>query len=70
MVNLCDASNGDLPCPVPAGAVVPWQPTDAALSEGRRDAGAFQGGTSIYLAGGTTPTADYDLQLWLLEGTA
>ncbi len=57
VVNLCDASNGDLPCPVPAGAVVPWQPTEAALPEGRRDAGAFQGGTNIYLVGGTTPTA-------------
>ena len=57
VVNLCDASNGDLPCPVPAGAVVPWQasPPEVALPEGRADAGAFQGGTDLYLAGGTTP---------------
>jgi hypothetical protein len=58
VINLCDASNGDLPCPVPAGAVVPWQasPPEVALPEGRTDAGAFQGGTDIFLAGGTTPT--------------
>ena len=58
VVNLCDASNGDLPCPVPAGAVVPWQasPPEVALPEGRADAGAFQGGTDLYLVGGTTPT--------------
>ncbi len=58
VVNLCDASNGDLPCPVPAGAVVPWQssPPEVALPEGRTDAGAFQGGLDLYLVGGTTPT--------------
>ena len=58
VVNLCDASNGDLPCPVPAGAVVPWQssPPEVALPEGRADAGAFQGGLDLYLVGGTTPT--------------
>jgi hypothetical protein len=58
VVNLCDAANGDLPCPVPAGAVVPWQasPPEVALPEGRADAGAFQGGLDLYLVGGTGPT--------------
>ena len=58
IVNLCDASNGDLPCPPPAGALVPWQasPPEVSLPEGRADAGAFQGGTDLFLVGGTTPT--------------
>ena len=34
-------------------------------------AGEWKAGhLDVNLAGGTTPTADYDVHLWLLEGTA
>ncbi|MGZ3587121.1 MAG: hypothetical protein ACXVAP_07725 [Candidatus Limnocylindrales bacterium] len=60
-INFCDASNDGLPCPAPAGAVVPWQPNPAelALPRGRTGAGNFQSGTQLYLVGGLvdgTPT--------------
>ena len=31
-VNLCPAENEDLPCPAPAGAVLPWQPSPAQIN--------------------------------------
>lgn len=54
-VNLCAASNETLPCPAPAGAVVPWQasPPELALPAGRTAAGAYTSGESAYLIGGS-----------------
>jgi hypothetical protein len=55
-INLCPASNQNLPCPAPAGAVVPWQvnPTELNLPQGRTGAGTFASGTNLYLVGGET----------------
>jgi hypothetical protein len=55
-VNLCPSSNDTLPCPAPAGAVVPWQsnPTELSLPSGRTAAGTFSSGTSLYLVGGAS----------------
>ncbi len=63
VVNLCPVDNEDLPCPAPAGATLPWQPSpdEVALPSARSGASAYQSGTSIYLIGGATadgPTAD------------
>jgi hypothetical protein len=60
-VNLCPAENGGLPCPAPAGALVPWQlsPTQADLPEARTNGSAAQlGSTLLYVGGsnGTSPT--------------
>ena len=44
-VNLCPPENGpDMPCPVPAGAVLPWQasPAEAALPQARTEGAAAQ----------------------------
>jgi hypothetical protein len=56
IVNWCPAENRDLPCPAPAGALLPWQPSPAeiALPAGRAGAGVFQSGTHLYLIGGET----------------
>jgi hypothetical protein len=62
-VNLCPPENGSaLPCPVPAGGVLPWQasPANAALPAPRTGGSAAQIGTSLlYIGGtdGTTPSA-------------
>lgn len=61
-VNLCPAENKTLPCPAPAGAVVPWQesPDDLALPDGRTGAGTFASGENLWVVGGETasgPTA-------------
>ena len=32
IVNWCPEGNKDLPCPAPAGAVVPWEPSPAELA--------------------------------------
>lgn len=62
-INWCPAENEDLPCPAPAGAVVPWQagPPELALPQPVVDAAAFQAGSNLYVAGGSTaagPVAD------------
>jgi hypothetical protein len=60
-VNLCPGENdrGDrkLPCPPPAGAVVPWEqgPTELTLPTGRAGAGIFTSGEDVYVIGGRTP---------------
>ena len=56
-VNLCPAENKNLPCPAPAGAVIPWEvsPPNIALPTGRAAAGIFTSGENIYLIGGRTP---------------
>ena len=43
-INWCPASNKDLPCPAPVGAVVPWEssPDELALSDARAGAVAVQ----------------------------
>jgi hypothetical protein len=62
-VNLCPPENGaEMPCPVPAGAVLPWQasPGEAALPEARTQGSAAQLGTNLlYIGGldGTEPSA-------------
>jgi Galactose oxidase, central domain len=62
-VNLCPPENQTLPCPAPAGAVLPWQPNppEVQLPAGRTDgAAAVIGTTYLYVGGtdGTTPKAD------------
>ena len=61
-VNLCPPENQTLPCPAPAGAVLPWQvsPTELQLPVGRRNGTAVQVGTHLLYIGGTdgTNTAD------------
>src|SRR5688572_13626794 len=60
-VNLCPGENdrGDrkLPCPPPAGAVVPWEqgPAELTLPTGRAGAGIFTSGEDVYVIGGRTP---------------
>ena len=62
-VNLCPPENGSaMPCPVPAGAVLPWQasPAEAALPAARTEGAATQLGTNLlYIGGldGTEPSA-------------
>jgi Galactose oxidase, central domain len=62
-VNLCPPENGQgMPCPVPAGGIVPWQasPQEAALPQPRTQGSATQLGTNVlYIGGsdGSAPTA-------------
>ena len=62
-INLCPPENETLPCPVPAGATLPWHPSPAevALPAARVDGvGAVLGQTYLYVGGsdGTAATAD------------
>jgi hypothetical protein len=54
-VNLCPAENGGVPCPAPAGAIVPWQlsPTQLDLPEGRAYGAAAQLGSTLLYVGGS-----------------
>lgn len=59
-VNLCPPDNESLPCPAPAGALVPWHPSpsELALPAPRTDGSVIQVGTKLlYIGGsdGTTP---------------
>ncbi len=56
-INFCDGSNKNLPCPAPAGAVVPWErnPRELTLPAPRTRSGTAQSGTNMYLVGGATP---------------
>ena len=62
-VNLCPPENtSSMPCPVPAGATLPWQasPGEAALPAARSGGSAIQLGTNLLYAGGrdaSGPTA-------------
>ena len=62
IVNWCPAVNEDLPCPVPAGAMLPWQasPPGLALPEARSGASVFQSGSHLYVIGGTTAAGATD----------
>jgi hypothetical protein len=55
-VNLCPTDNQGLPCPAPAGALIPWQasPPELALPQGRTGASSFASGNNLYLVGGAT----------------
>ena len=59
-VNLCPPENGkDMPCPMPAGSLIPWQatPAEAALPQPRTGGAATQLGTNLLYIGGTDGTA-------------
>ena len=59
-VNICPASNRDLPCPVPVGATLPWEPAPAELSlpQPRTDGSLVQSGTNLLYVGGSTDGTD------------
>ena len=54
-INLCPPENRGLPCPAPAGAVLPWDPSpqELALPAARYDGAAVQSGTKLLYIGGT-----------------
>lgn len=58
-VNLCPAENHGLPCPAPAGAVIPWEssPAELALPAPRTAASAAQVATHLMYAGGSDGSA-------------
>jgi len=62
-VNLCPPENTSaMPCPVPAGAVLPWEssPSEAALPQPRTGGNAVQIGANLLYVGGSDasgPTA-------------
>ena len=62
-INLCPPENTtSMPCPVPAGAVLPWQPSpnELALPEGRTAGAAAQIGTNLLYIGGSNGSAATD----------
>ena len=58
-INFCPPSNRTLPCPAPAGAPLPWDPSPSqiALPAPRTDGGVVQAGTNLIYVGGTDGTA-------------
>jgi len=54
-VNFCPSENESLPCPAPAGGILPWQkaPTQLNLPEPRRNGAAVQAGSNLLYIGGT-----------------
>ena len=62
IVNLCPADNEGLPCPAPAGAMLPWQtsPSELALPMARSGSSVYQSGSTVYLLGGTVDGAASD----------
>lgn len=61
-INFCPPSNRTLPCPAPAGAPLPWDPspTQLALPGPRTDGGVVQAGTNLFYVGGTDGTTASD----------
>ncbi len=60
-VNLCPTSNGEgMPCPVPVGAVLPWEvgPSELSLPQPRTDGTVVQSGTSLLYIGGSADGTD------------
>ena len=57
-VSFCPASNLSVPCPAPAGTVLPWEPSPAELSlpSARADAAIVGAGLQTLLVGGTDGT--------------
>ena len=63
-VNLCPPSNESLPCPAPAGSLVPWHqsPPELSLPKARTDGVILQVGTKIlYIGGSDGTTAQNDV---------
>ncbi len=58
-VNLCPPENATLPCPAPAGAILPWQPSPVtlALPAPRSEGAAVVAATKLVYLGGTDGTA-------------
>jgi len=58
-VNFCPEGNRTLPCPAPAGAVVPWDasPTEINLPQPRTDGAMVQSGTTLLFVGGSSGEA-------------
>jgi hypothetical protein len=57
LVNICPAENEGLPCPAPAGALIPWKnATEADLPGDGVDGSLLQAGAHIYYIGGTSGT--------------
>ena len=54
-LNFCPEGNKSLPCPAPAGAMVPWStsPAEISLPEVRTDGALAQSGTTIMYVGGS-----------------
>jgi hypothetical protein len=69
-INLCPAENEDLPCPVPVGAVLPWQlnPTEIDLPAPRTNGALAQIGTTLLFVGGD-PTTDEVLVSTIVDGS-
>jgi hypothetical protein len=64
-INLCPPENGDLPCPVPPGAVLAWEqsptePVDISLPAPRTDGALVQAGRKLLFIGGSDGTAASD----------
>ena len=63
-VNFCPPDKQTLPCPAPAGAILPWQasPDQLKLPAARRDGTAVQVGTHLlYIGGSDGKTASSDV---------
>jgi hypothetical protein len=58
-VNLCPPENKNLPCPVPAGAALPWEPSppELGLPAPRTDGSAVQSGSNFLYIGGSDGSA-------------
>ena len=55
LVNICPAENEGLPCPAPAGALIPWKnATEADLPGDGVDGSLLQAGAHLYYIGGTS----------------
>jgi hypothetical protein len=55
LVNICPAENEGLPCPAPAGALIPWKSaTEADLPGDGVDGSLLQAGSHLYYVGGTS----------------
>ncbi|MFM8402994.1 MAG: hypothetical protein ACKN98_00375, partial [Candidatus Limnocylindrus sp.] len=53
IVNICPGENKDLPCPAPAGALIPWESgAPVALPGAGEDGSLLQVGTHLYYVGG------------------
>jgi N-acetylneuraminic acid mutarotase len=61
-INLCPPINETVPCPAPAGAVLPWYPapSELKLPEPRVDGSAAQVGSRVYYIGGTSGSGATD----------
>ena len=61
VVNLCPNENGEgVPCPVPPGAVLPWEvgPTELSLPQPRQGGTMVQSGVDLLYIGGSTNGTD------------